>query len=274
MKRLAIVLIAIFGVLTVLMGFSYAQTDEVELVVLMYHNVIPDKLSPNKFEVRLSELRRDFQYIKDFGLTCVTPTQLVEYTEGKRQLDKRCVMLTFDDGFYYYNTILQQLLHDYGYTAVISVVGNFTEFNKQSNSPPRYTYMDYDDMQSMARGGNSEIAAHSFALHSLKGRKGVARNKGEDADSYNKMFDNDCKLLEAKLLGVGISPICYTYPYGAYCKEAEQVIKNRGYKVSLTCNEKINIITRNVGSLFLLGRYNRDGVNGSVEKIIAKHWRA
>lgn len=251
-------------------GFKLEKNEFVDLPIIMYHNVLPDKYNPNKYEIRVSDLEQDFKYIKDNGYTPISLEMLVAYTEKKIKLPEKPIILTFDDGFYNYNLLLLPLLEKFDFHCVISVVGKFTEYNKKTNASRRYTYMDYEDMAEMAKSGKANIECHTFNLHSLKNRKGVAMKKGENVVDYRKLINSDCEKLETELKKINIKPICYTYPYGAYSNEAEKVIKERGYKMSLTCEEKTNKITRSPDCLYLLGRFNRDGMGGSVEKILNK----
>lgn len=270
----ALIILFICAVALCLTGFTYEEPENVKLVVIMYHNIIPDSEKPNKYEITLGELERDFSYITGAGYTSVTPVMLAEYTQKKRDLPKKAVMITFDDGFYNYNKYLPELLEKYGLNCVVSVVGEFSKFSKDTDAVDRYKYMDYDDMGALSRSANVEIANHTYAMHGYKGgHRGAAIMKGESMEAYRARFNKDCDEQEGRLLEVGIRPICFTYPLGIFCPESEQLIKERGYKMSLLCEERGNRITRNPNCLFKLGRYNRDGVNGSAEKIISKGLR-
>ena len=54
-----------------------------------------------------------------------------------------------------------------------------------------------------------------------------------------------------------ITPIIYTYPFGEYSKESLTVLKELGFRISMTCNEGVNIITRDSECLYFLKRNNR-----------------
>ena len=50
---------------------------------------------------------------------------------------------------------------------------------------------------------------------------------------------------------------CFTYPFGGISNSSLDIIKELGFKASLSCEEGINKITKNPNSLYLLKRYNR-----------------
>ena len=52
-------------------------------------------------------------------------------------------------------------------------------------------------------------------------------------------------------------PSTFTYPFGSVEKCSTDIIKELGFKASLSCSSGINFITKNEDSLFLLKRNNR-----------------
>ena len=66
----------------------------------------------------------------------------------------------------------------------------------------------------------------------------------------------------------GKAAICFTYPFGFCCSDAEEEIQDMGFGMSLCCEEGINYLNRDT-SLFQLKRYNR-AHGRSVERILGK----
>lgn len=57
-------------------------------------------------------------------------------------------------------------------------------------------------------------------------------------------------------------PVLFAYPFGAVSKGEPEIIKNLGFKVTLSCEERVSTVTRAPESLYYLGRYLRpSGVN-------------
>lgn len=55
----------------------------------------------------------------------------------------------------------------------------------------------------------------------------------------------------------GYVPNTFTYPYGAISKESTDVLKELGFKATLSCKDGINKITKNPECLYELRRYDR-----------------
>lgn len=236
------------------------ETAEIRLPILMYHNIIPSSYG-TKYEVTVDDLKKDFQAIKDNGFNVVSAESVIAYANGARiAMPDKPIMLTFDDGFYNYNKFLMPMLNEFGYSATVGVVGDFTKFNKNTDSTPNYTYVDYDDMKALSECGIT-IANHSASMHYMaKGKKGVMPTYGENSANYRERFKTDTLKMHENLSKIGIKPNVYVYPYGLFNKISEEVLKELEYSMTLTCAETVNTVTAgNRDSIRLLGRFNRDG---------------
>lgn len=103
-------------------------------------------------------------------------------------------------------------------------------------------------------------------MHNTKPRLGVGKLKGENSEQYKKMLSDDTDRLVAELKKIGISSNIYAYPYGKYCKESEELLKEKGIVMTLTCNEGKNRIY-GPEDLYLLKRYNRDATKFDLSQI-------
>ena len=116
-----------------------------------------------------------------------------------------------------------------------------------------------ENIRSCAFSGLVEIADHTYSLHSTDERKGVLRRSDESYEDYRRMLwsdlDRSRRIIEQ---ACGELPVTLAYPYGFCNDESEQLVRELGYKVTLGCEEKTNVIT--VGDedcLFRLHRFNR-----------------
>lgn len=237
-----------------------SATAKIRLPILMYHNIIPSSHG-TKYEVTVDDLRKDFTAIKESGFTVVSADSVIAYAMGARiAMPDKPIMLTFDDGFYNYNKFLAPMLNEFGYSATVGVVGDFTKFNKNTDATPNYTYVDYDDMKALSECGIT-IANHSASMHYLSnGKKGVMPTYGENSVTYRERFKTDTLKMHENLSKIGIKPNVYVYPYGLFNKVSEEVLKELEYSMTLTCTEKVNTVTAGDRECVrLLGRFNRDG---------------
>lgn len=239
---------------------STNASEGVQLPVIMYHSVLKDTEMSGKYVVTPDTLKNDIQYLKNNGYTFVSAQELINYTENSGVLPDKPVLLTFDDGFYNNYGYVKPILEKYGAKAVISVVGSYTDEYSESNiANMTYGYVRWSDVYDMFLSSRIEIGNHSYDFHSNNnGRNGSKRNKGEDINAYKKVFYDDTKKAQDRFMTkTGFSPYIYTYPFGAYSEETTDILKDMGFKMSLSCNEGINSITKDPDSLFLLKRYNR-----------------
>ena len=245
------------------------RSGGVPLTVIMYHNIVSDRCKENDYEVRVSTLERDLKYLSDNGYTSLNTQSLAKVVSGEMSGGKY-VMLTFDDGFYSYLKYLPQLLEKYDMHAIASVVGQFSANQIVRNPRPRCSYMTYSEVQELSLCDRIEIACHTDNLHSMKSRRGVRIKDGESEYEYKQMLTNDTIKSQQNLDKLMIKPTCYTYPYGEYCKESEEVVRGLGYNMTLTCYEHVNYITSDTESMYLLGRYNRTSSYAGMHEIFNK----
>lgn len=241
-----------------------------DLQILMYHNVLPESINESKFEVHASTLRKDCEYLKNNGYNVISVDTLKKHIVNKTPLPEKAVMLTFDDGYMYDYTIALPILDEYNYSAVFSVVGDFTRFGKSTNAPKHYTYFEWDDIKELSCHKNITIANHSFALHKHDARHGAKIKNGESEDAYRSVLTKDTQLMIDAFKDIGISSDIYVYPYGHYCEQSEKILKEMGYKITMTCREGVNKITSDEDCLYLLRRYNRNPLQGSLKSLLAK----
>lgn len=239
---------------------SDSISESAALPIVMYHSVLKDTERSGKYVITPDELKNDIEYLKKEGYEFVLPRDVIAYADGEGELPEKSVMLTFDDGFYNNYGYVMPILEERGAKAVISVVGSYTdEYSKSNIANMTYGYLRWSEVYDMFLDSRTEVANHSYNFHSnTKGRNGSKRNKYEDKSSYREIFFSDTKKAQDRFMTkTGFAPTVYTYPFGAYSAETTEVLKDMGFRMSLTCESGINHIMRDADSLFLLKRYNR-----------------
>ncbi len=252
--------------------FYVAETNaesEIKLPVLMYHSVLDIPSRAGEYVITPKTLENDLQKIKELGYTTVNCKDLIDYVYQGKELPKKPVMLTFDDGNYNNYTYVYPLMEKYDMKCVISVVGEFSEIYSKENAVMnnKYSYLTYNQIKEMAESGRVEIGNHTYHMHNQGERKGVLRMKGEDAEVYKNTLVTDVEKLQDTLYQKSsVVPLVFAYPFGAVNDRAKSIIKELGFKVTLGCQEGINIIN-GVDSLYDIKRYNR-GSNFDITKIL------
>lgn len=242
-----------------------AQPDEkamvkTELPIVMYHHILKEQTRLNKYTISPQEFRQDMEYIKNGGYTPIFLTELVESTHGGAPLPSKPVVITFDDGYESFYEYIYPILKEYGYKAVFSVVGQYTDqYSEADDHHIRYSHCTWEQLKEMSDSGLVEIGNHSYNLHVNKnGRHGAKKKQGENVEAYEEVLKKDIGLMQERCYEyLGEYPTVFTYPFGQISKDALPVIKKMGFQAVLTCQEKLNYLTGDPEQLFHLNRFNR-----------------
>ena len=143
--------------------------------------------------------------------------------------------------------------------AVISIVGKYTDaYSITDEVNPNYSYLRWKDITDLIDEGTIEFQNHTYDLHSISTRKGAMKKQGESIVSYENVLSSDIlKLQDEFKQNTHYTPNTFTYPFGAISKDSHQIIKNLGFKASLSCTNGVNRISHNTDCLYGLKRNNR-----------------
>lgn len=231
--------------------------------IIMYHHISAKPNSVGEYVVTPTQLEKDFIYLKEKGYKTLSVRDLYSIDKGEMALPKKSVMITFDDGQESFYTYAFPLLKKYGFCAVFSVIGKYSElFSNVEDHNVDYSHVTYNQIKELISSGIVEIGNHTYDMHSnIKGdRKGVSQGKYESDDMYKKALETDIKsfnmLFESN---VGFIPSIYTYPFGVYSDKTKEIIKQNGYYAAFTCYEKRVVPNSKEDWLYYLGRFNRSG---------------
>ena len=237
-----------------------ATDPGVPVPIIMYHSLLPQGNSTYVIDPAL--FQQDLQYLQENGYTTITVADLIAYVNNGTPLPDKPVMLTFDDGYYNNYLYAHPLLKQYGMQAVISPIGSVSEFysdNPTEQDKPRYSHVTWDQLTEMVESGVWEVGHHSYNLHHTdQGRKGVAQKRDEDGKDYRRALIDDLHKATTLLkTQVGVTPTAFVYPFGAYTTGTDPVLREYGFRVTITCEERTSLVSRDPDSLWRLGRYLR-----------------
>lgn len=234
--------------------------NDVVVPIIMYHSLLKDTSLLNDYTISPSLFEDDLKYLNKSGYKTITVSNLIEYVYHDTPLPEKCIILTFDDGYYNNYYYAFPLLKKYECKAVISPIGSMTEFYTNSKEiSVNYGHISVDNIKEMVESGYVEIQNHSYDMHKLTPRKGVDKKRGETFESYKSTIQNDIVTAQNYLKDkTGVSPQCFVYPFGAKSDDTEKIVKELGFKCTLTCTEEPNYISKSEESLINLGRYRRE----------------
>jgi peptidoglycan/xylan/chitin deacetylase (PgdA/CDA1 family) len=198
----------------------------------MYHKVT-EQAPVDYLTIRLSDLDRQLQYLRESGYTTISAQQLADHQYHGRPLPPRPVLLTFDDGYHDNFTLLYPLLVKYGMRATIFLVASF--IRQTGHTYPELKFMSEEQLRQMDPD-RIEFGLHTFDHSNYKEMSAV--QVAADIDQ--------CKAMLAQLQ-VPVAPIL-AYTYGAYPKSGAsrqammQVLKEKGICLAFRIGNRINSV--------------------------------
>lgn len=242
---------------------SHAVTESVRLPIVMYHDVM--KARTGRYIVSPAQLESDVSALLDAGYAFVSPREVIAYAEGKGALPERPVMLTFDDGHYNNAFYGLPVFEKYDAKATFFIVGEYadrySESVKSERDNPNYSCLTWDEVSELSRSRLVSIGSHSFDMHAIGARHGIAQKSGESDEAYAAALKADTEKLQYRMeTFTGGRSVTYAYPFGLYNKLSQSTLEELGYKMFFTCNEHVSTVRfGDPDSIKELGRFNREG---------------
>ena len=239
---------------------SIEKEEGIRLPIIMYHSLLKEKSRSGKYTITPDTLKQDLEYIKSNGYTTINMEELINYVYNDGTLPEKPIIITFDDGYYNNFGYAIPILKELNMKAIISIVGEYTDtYSESGEANLNYGYIRWEDIKNAMQEETIEFQNHTYALHcNTKGRNGASKKKGESIEQYKKIFSTDLMRLQNEFKEyTDYVPSTFTYPFGSVEKCSTDIIKELGFKASLSCSSGINFITKNEDSLFLLKRNNR-----------------
>lgn len=248
---------------------TMANDPKICVPIVMYHqvknkNLGKDVISPAEFE-------SDLKYLVENNYTTITMTELIDYVYNGAQLPENPVILSFDDGYYTTYKYVYPLLKEYNMKIVLAIIGKSTDdFSKVNDTNVEHAHLTWDHLSEMAESGLVEVQNHSYNLHKIAGgRYGSGQIKNESLSQYSTIITEDINTLQDKITSIiNTTPNTYAYPYGKYNDNTDTILKECGFRATLSVTYGVNLISRdNPDKLFGLKRICR-AHNQGIGKVI------
>ena len=203
--------------------------------------------------ITIQKLIEHFNWLKVNGYQPVSWQQIVDARNGKSKLPSKPVLLTFDDGYESFYTIVFPLLKSYRYPAVFALVtswqetpmGQFIDYGNQKL--PRSAFVSWEQTREMHRSGLVEIASHTHDLHksmignsagtlfaaALSGRYVNGRHETE-AEYKQRIHEDFRKSSQVIQREVGAKPRVLVWPYGQFNETAVKIAREEGFESDFT----------------------------------------
>lgn len=191
-------------------------TEDVGIPVLYYHSVLPDSEVTTRNEVTISpeNLKTQLQLVKDLGYTTLTMSELNDYIINNKEIPKKSILITFDDGYADNYVHAFPILKELDMKATIFVIS--------SGIDDGY-YMSSDQLKDMVNYG-IDIESHTVNHVHL------------DTLSYEEQLKElkDSKATIEKVTNKEVLSIAF--PFGDYNEDTLKAVTEAGYSIAFTTN--------------------------------------
>jgi biofilm PGA synthesis lipoprotein PgaB len=231
--------------------------------VLAYHEVRREVRDyPDPYAVDAEALVRQFAWLRGNGFSMVSLEQILQARRGGTALPPKAVLLTFDDSYLSFYTRVYPLLREFGFPAVLGVVGKWVDDQPREampygrSSPALETlFTNWSQLREMAASGLVEIASHTYDLH-----RGIPANPqgNVEAAATARLYDAASGRYEgdeawrdrvradlarnSDRIGreTGRRPRAVVWPYGSYNGELVRMAGELGMPIALTLDDGAN----------------------------------
>ena len=132
------------------------------IAVLGYHGVVSDKekkenYASNPYFMSVSQFEKQMKYLAENNYQCLSMKEVEGYYHGKKEISKKAVCLTFDDGYKNFNTVIKPIIKKYKLQATNFVIGYKTKTNN-------LLYLQKEDLKN---DQYVEYYSHSYNMHHI-----------------------------------------------------------------------------------------------------------
>ena len=197
--------------------------------VLVYHNIGAQR--KGRLLIASSTFEEQMRYLKAEGYHAIRLVDFLDYLAQKRQLPKKSVMITFDDGHKGFLQYAQPVLKEMGFPAVLFIQSD------QIAQRPNASSLSWPELRELLKD-NVEVQAHSKTHGDLR------RAAGEAEPAYARRMQAELgiplALLRAQLPEPTRGRETIAYPYGEWDDGFLRYVKQYGYSAGFTVRREAN----------------------------------
>lgn len=238
-KILSIILLLgclVISIFSISVSALYKHTPTVP--VLMYHHL--SHKNTNSTTVAGYEFYNHMMALKLAGYTPITQKQLSEFYYKDKELPKKPILITFDDGYESNYEIGFPILKKLKMPATI-----FTVVNEVGENPGYSKHFGWKEAKEMSDTGIIEIHSHTFDSHYREGKWEVAallhKHDYESEAQYKlKVFSDLYQSKSVIQEHLKTDAYALSYPFGEYNKTVIEASKAAGFRLGFTIKSGVN----------------------------------
>ena len=220
--------------------------------ILCYHRIGG---GINRMSVSTQAFDAQLEYLARNGYRVVRLSDIADFVAGKKQLPKKAVVITFDDGHVSAYHQAFPLLKKYGFPATFFL---YTDFLTAKEA------LGWSHIKEMAGSGLADFQSHSKTHANL-----VVRLPEETDEQYRKRLDTEIRVPRELIeRNIATKVTEYAYPYGDANELVLERMARSGYRLGLTVNPGGNAFFAHPLMLrrtMILGEYSLDAFKAALE---------
>ena len=204
---------------------SGVHADGYQIVpILCYHNLAEQ--AKGRMVMAVSAFREQMHYLKDNGYRVISLRDFAEFTRLGRQLPRRAIVLTFDDGYKSFKQYAYPILKELGFTATLFVYTDYVGAGRNA--------LSWQDLRELVAEG-FDVEAHSKTHVDLR------RATGEADPQYARRMQAELgqpQELFQKNLGRRADMIAF--PYGSWDESLLSKLGEYAYRAGFSVRRQGN----------------------------------
>ncbi len=257
-KKIAIGAILAAAILTLwfgtnrfaLTGHLTVMEESTEIPILLLHHMVRDEPVMSEATISLGHFENLLSALYHEGFQTIDFDQLIAYTENKEELPKKPIVITFDDGYESTLVLAKPVLEQYHMRATVFAIG--VSVGKTTYKDTGIPIIPHFTWEQAAEARNvMSVQSHSYDMHHVRQldlqdfRSGVLRKESENASAYRNAFRKDIARFKKDMqTNLHTTAEVFAYPYGLYTETSESLLKEAGFKATVTSAHGINYVTK------------------------------
>ncbi|WAZ27274.1 polysaccharide deacetylase family protein [Streptomyces cinnabarinus] len=189
--------------------------------ILMYHSVAQTPASSMRaLSVSPDAFAEQMRLLAEREYTTMTTAQLAAAWRGELPLPRRCVLITFDDGYLGVHRNALDTLREFRFTATLFVATGWLRGPHEIHGAALDTMLGWDEVRELAAEG-VEIGGHSHSHPQL------------DQIPTDALHDELGRCKEIITEQLGTPPASFAYPYGYSDRRVRQAVRAAGFTQAL-----------------------------------------
>lgn len=231
---------------------AYLQNGSATVPILLYHHLDPDQ-PENETTLHPETFERQMRLLKEQGYTPISFDELIAFVEQGTPLPEKPVMITFDDGYTSNAVYAYPVLRELGFHASIFAIGcsiGHDRYYKDTNYSLT-PHFGQTEITEMLDSGLISIGSHTYDMHQWPpyetvkpARENMLPLPGESETEYIDAVQTDAAREAETFAAFGIpAPDVIAFPEGMHTTLTDVVLRECGYKVTLTTDEsRVNTV--------------------------------